>query len=192
MRVRFFLAATAGLSIVAGLWACTSDDTTPIPVFDPDASAGHPDATVPDASDAAVDSAGDSAPGTDSGGDTGADGGSGDSGRVVNNCGEAEFAANDFSGPDASRVIRFPRSDGGLGYEPSCMRIAAGESVTWRGDFLMHPLATLNGDQPSPITGPYYDAGPDGGGVTIEFGDAGWFGFECTVHSSMTGAIEVK
>jgi len=185
-RSRLLLAATATVTVVAGIWACSSDSgTTPLPTFADDASTKDTgvaaDVNVPDTSppnDAGVDVT-DSSVAPDTGG------------RVLNDCKESDFAANDLSDPDASRVVRFPRADGGLGYAPPCVRVAAGESVTWRGDFLVHPLTQFNGDPNSPID--YYDdgGGPDGS-ITIGFPEAGWYGYQCAVHAQMYGAIEVR
>ncbi len=68
-----------------------------------------------------------------------------------------------------------------------CMMIKVGQEVTWIGNFGNHPLAASGGDTPSPIV----DAGPGDGSVAATFTRAGVYGFKCTIHSSMTGAIKV-
>lgn len=63
----------------------------------------------------------------------------------------------------------------------ACMRIKVGQTVTWNGDLGSHPLAAKGGDSPSPITN----------AATAKFDKAGTYGFVCTLHSSMQGAIVV-
>lgn len=63
----------------------------------------------------------------------------------------------------------------------ACMRIKAGQSVTWNGDFGLHPLGPKGGDTPTPITNT----------ATVKFDKAGTFGFVCTAHSTMQGVILV-
>jgi plastocyanin len=66
-----------------------------------------------------------------------------------------------------------------------CWMIKVGESVTWMGDFTMHPLMVQDGDVPNPIAN--YDSTT--GKVT--FSAKGTFGFVCGNHPQMTGAIMV-
>jgi plastocyanin len=68
-----------------------------------------------------------------------------------------------------------------------CSKIKVGSKVTWTGDFGTHPLASKDGDSGNPIT----SSGVNGGSVEIDFPTAGTFGYTCTVHSQMIGAIEV-
>jgi plastocyanin len=65
-----------------------------------------------------------------------------------------------------------------------CMKVAVGQTVTWAGSFSTHPLINDGGDTPNPIAG--HDAS---GNVT--FTAAGTFGYLCSVHATMTGAIQV-
>ncbi len=70
---------------------------------------------------------------------------------------------------------------------PRCVEIQAGQSVTWTGDFVTHPLEADQGDAPNPIASANL-AGPS---ATVTFPKAGTFGYKCTVHSSMIGAVLV-
>ncbi len=185
MRVRVFVLAASSLSIVLGAFACSNDDNAnnPLPVYDPDAAVTHLDATLPDAGTPDT-----SAP------DVVADTSSpdaNDAGPVinVNGCTEPAFADADYSPPDADRLIRFPFDAMPGPYDPPCMRIKAGESVTWQGDFFFHPLMGTGNDSPIPMVS---DAGRDATTYTVDFAEAGVFGFQCMVHGSMQGAIEVK
>ena len=60
------------------------------------------------------------------------------------------------------------------------MKIRVGQGVTFSGDFVEHPIAPLRGDTPNPITGP-----------SPTFPNTGVFGYFCTTHPAMTGAIWV-
>jgi plastocyanin len=111
-----------------------------------------------------------------------------EAGASLNGCGAADFAANDHTAAGDARAITFP-GDGEAArqFTPACMRIAAGEAVTWTGGFSTHPLETAGGDSPSPIT-------VTSGGTTrsFTFASAGRYGFDCLNHPGiMRGAIEV-
>ena len=74
---------------------------------------------------------------------------------AINGCTDAMFL--DRTGGSSSRVVGFGGSNGSgvFTYSPRCMTIAAGQSVTFTGDFSAHPL--------SPGTGPMAtDAGSTG------------------------------
>ncbi len=62
-----------------------------------------------------------------------------------------------------------------------CLQVKVGQTVTWTGNFTIHPLAPLGGDAPNPISAT----------GTTTFPGAGTFGYTCTSHSSMRGAIRV-
>jgi plastocyanin len=57
--------------------------------------------------------------------------------------------------------------------------------VKFVGPSSTHPLSSFNGTTPSPI--------PQGATTdqTITFANEGTYGFHCTVHASMQGAIQV-
>lgn len=55
-----------------------------------------------------------------------------------------------------------------------------GQSVTFSGDLVEHPLAPLGGDKPNPLTR-----------SPASFPSPGVFGYYCTVHPTMLGAIWV-
>jgi plastocyanin len=62
-----------------------------------------------------------------------------------------------------------------------CMKIKAGQSVEFAGDFIEHPLSAFGGDTPNPIFSQ----------ASVLFPEPGLFGYLCTIHGSMTGAIWV-
>ena len=61
------------------------------------------------------------------------------------------------------------------------MKIKAGQTVTWKGDHTLHPLGAKGGDASNPIKE----------AETVTFPAAGTFGYVCTAHATMTGAILV-
>lgn len=193
MRTRSIVAASCSLSLVAGIYACQDTFTNPVPVFNPDAgpielfdvyvpSDASNDATL--ASDAPSDAHVDSS--HDAGPDTGPF-------VLINGCDNSSFGDASFTAPDASRLITFAFDASPMQYQPPCMRIAVGESVTWQGDFAAHPLQPFNGDPNTPI--PTMSIGQVDASLTeltVEFPEAGLFGYQCAVHAPMIGAIQVQ
>lgn len=115
--------------------------------------------------------------GTDSGG-TGTDAGN-DAEAAPSNC----TTFTDHTADGDARTIKW---DFSIATSPDrCMKIKAGQTVTWQGDFGTHPLGTNGGDTPNPIA----DVDTSTGKVT--FPNAGTFGFKCEVHPAMIGAIQV-
>jgi plastocyanin len=120
-------------------------------------------------------------------------GGSGGGGVMLNGCDSS--AATDKTA-SASTTVTF---DDTLVYTPPCIRIKAGSSVTFMGDFMLHPLqgGTITGstrrpDATSPIK--LTMGGGDGGmSASFTFPAAGDFGYYCTLHGGigMKGAVFV-
>jgi plastocyanin len=67
-----------------------------------------------------------------------------------------------------------------------CITVKVGQVVAWAGAFATHPLTASGGDTPNPV--PNYGSGVHG---TVTFNAAGTFGYKCTVHATMTGAVQV-
>ena len=119
------------------------------------------------------------------GNDAGTDSGGGDAG-------------NDAAGPiNGCTTFVDMTADGGVitgpagalpsQYQPNCVHIKTGQSVTWNSDFVSHPLDPFGGDTPNPI-----QATASGTTVTFSFPNAGTFGFHCGIHTtSMFGAVQV-
>jgi len=95
---------------------------------------------------------------------------------VLNDC----KTFKDLSAPGDPRTIPW---DIPLIAPERCMTIKKGQSVTWSGDFVEHPLIVKGGDKPNPIT----DVDAAG---KVTFDTAGLFGYECNSHPSMTGTIK--
>lgn len=107
-----------------------------------------------------------------------------------NDCTPFDFTANDHTADADPRTIQFSLDPTTKQYAPRCMRIKAGQSVTWKGAFQFHPLQPAGGDVPSPIT---IDPQPGGSSRVIAFPNAGLYGFECATHEAPLeyGAIQV-
>lgn len=86
--------------------------------------------------------------------------------------------------------------DFGVANSPErCMKIKVGQTVTFRGDFKAHPLKGQNGGDNNPF-GEAFDrianpGVPDQEFTPMEFPSAGTFGFTCSLHPNMMGAIQV-
>lgn len=105
----------------------------------------------------------------------------------------------DRSAASADRTIFF----GGTGassiytYNPSCMNIAAGQTVTFAGEFISHPLArgTVSdadaGSPDNPIPDPPTH---DGRSLAVTYPSAGNFPYYCTQHTAqgMNGKVQVQ
>ena len=66
-----------------------------------------------------------------------------------------------------------------------CTTVKVGQSVTFNGSFSTHPLVGSGGGTPNPIGAAQAAAG------VATFTKAGTFGFLCSFHPAMTGAIKV-
>lgn len=105
---------------------------------------------------------------------------------ALNGC--TQGGSVDLTAAGAARTITSPN----IGYTPSCIRIKAGQSVTWNTSFAIHPLSSgspgSGPDPGSPIT-----ETTTGASATFAFPDAGRFGFWCEEHgTAMMGAIYVE
>lgn len=147
------------------------------------AEAGNKDASAPDAGTTDASDADASDVGSTDGAplDASADVEAGP--VLVNGC--AVFT--DRSGQSDVRDISFPFNPGPSQYTPNCMKVKAGQSVTWNGAFPYHPLMASGGDSGNPIM-----STSSGSTQTFAFPAAGTYGFACQYHSIfMFGAIQV-
>lgn len=99
---------------------------------------------------------------------------------VVDDCHDGDY--QDRTGDGARRTVTWDFSF--TGGQDRCLKIRAGQSVRWNGNFLDHPLDPDQGDSPNPIS--THDA--DG---VVRFDNPGVFGFRCNYHFEMRGAIQV-
>lgn len=73
----------------------------------------------------------------------------------------------------------------GFAFSPAAVSVAVGGTVTWsNGDSVGHTVTMNDGS---------CDSGVFGGGrsVTLRFTTVGTYGYACSIHPSMTGAVEV-
>ena len=84
---------------------------------------------------------------------------------------------DDYTAPTADRTITFPF----LSYAPKCMKISAGQSVTFSGNFGVHPLAQACGT-PGAITN------GTSGSATFTFATPDVYGYYCENHGSADGS----
>jgi plastocyanin len=84
----------------------------------------------------------------------------------------------DRTAPSALRTVLW---DASIAFAAErCLKIRAHQDVVFDGDFDAHPLEPLGGDMPSPFSGGHWS-----------FSRPGVFGYICSIHSEMTGAIWV-
>lgn len=117
------------------------------------------------------------------------DGPNADASPFVNNCTPA--LAVDRRDGAAERVVTFV----GLIYTPGCIRIAAGQTVTFRGDFLAHPLVggILAGGGGSPDPGSPITATSTGAEATFTFPAAGIYPYYCVTHAAdLMGGVGLR
>jgi plastocyanin len=168
-----------------------SDTTTPDAGVDkaPDSPIDAPadvpaaDMAVDMAADTAVDLPGDTTPDLepDTSPDVTADTWADTNPIALNGCTVYE----DRTATDADRELNFAQS---LATDPErCIKARVGTSVCFHtSSFATHPLVASGGDTPNPI--PNVSAGTD---YCVALTRPGVFGYRCTAHPAMTGAIWV-
>ncbi|MBK6693351.1 MAG: hypothetical protein IPG50_14255 [Myxococcales bacterium] len=186
---RSFLLVNAFLALGA-VYACSSDETTTNPATSTDAGSGSETSTAAD-SGSTKDSGGGSDAATVV--DTGVDA------AVPAPCTDAELdlPANDYSAFDGGGLgqvdIAFPASlgDGVKQYTNRCVKIKAGQKVSFGGAFNLHPLTPFGGTTPSPIPA-NTNVTPDAGYLEVTFPNPGTYGYRCGFHPLvMNGAVKV-
>ena len=86
----------------------------------------------------------------------------------------------------------------GLTYEPNCLKVPHGTTVTFAGDFQSHPLrkSTMRGDT---AANPIVNSGSStGDSTTVSFPTPGFYAYYCAFHgvdssgANMTGVVWVE
>jgi plastocyanin len=180
-------------------------DVVDVPLVDVvdvvDAGADEGPDTIEDAGDDALDGGEDAADAGDDTADASIDDAGDDVDDAATDTGPSFFALNGCAyasamdlTADAMPTITFPGAT--FMYTPSCIRIHAGQTVTFTADsgsdFSFHPL--MPGDGATRTTQPGTPITPTATGttVTFTFPDPGTWGFYCQIHApSMAGAIYV-
>ena len=158
---------------------------------------------------ACTDSSGGGTPGT-GGAAAGTTGAAGAGGTAAGGAGGTAAGGAGGSSPDFMSVapctaegnymtgatVTFPASASDFSYSPKCLKVPAGTSVTFTGDFSFHPLepsthrGTLTGN---PIT-----STATGSTKSFTFATAGFYAYFCSVHgpsdggSGMVGVVWVE
>lgn len=107
-------------------------------------------------------------------------------------------APSSFVNGSAASTVNFGGEGGSplFGYAPACLRVSAGSSVTFRGDFSVHPIspgtspqATTAGTANNPIA-----ATVSGMSLAVTFPNAGTYPYFCEMHyaAGMAGVILVE
>lgn len=116
-------------------------------------------------------------------------GGAGGGNAGLNGCDQA--TADDLTGM-ASTTVQFA----GLTYSPPCIRVKVGTSVTFEGNFALHPLqgGTVVGSVPTPDPTNPITLTNSGMSATFKLNNAGDVPYYCTSHAitGMKGAIFVE
>lgn len=117
----------------------------------------------------------------------------GDGGATFHGCTAERLV--DRRATAAARTVTFGSGPSPFSYSPNCLRVAAGQTVTFQGAFSVHPLSP--GVQGSPSAGPAGNPIPatnSGSQVEVAFPTAGTFPFHCAIHGSggMTGVVRVE
>jgi plastocyanin len=181
---RDWMGATVGVVVLAGaLGACSSSSGD-------GGGAGYAPTTTYSTTHTGTGGTGAGGSGATGGGGMGAMGGGGAGAQgggggdaSVNGCTLAD--ATDMTAHNAVELTwSLPHHE--------CTLIAAGTTVTWTGNFAVHPLVggvTPTTDPASPIS----TAAPANGQESVVFSQAGDYPYFCTVHlASMEGVIYVQ
>jgi plastocyanin len=126
---------------------------------------------------------GTSTPGTGGGGTGGGGAGGSSTFMAVAPC------ASEASYTTTGTTIQFG-VNGALAYQPDCLEVAAGTTVTFSGDFVTHPLTpsarrgTLTGN---PITAS--NGLPGANSEDFTFPNPGFYAYYCAEHSDDSGTL---
>ncbi len=123
-------------------------------------------------------------------GSAGTTGAAGTTGSAGSGGGNANFMAvppcNAESDYATGTTINFPAGTADFSYSPKCLKVTAGASVTFAGDFSAHPLepsthrGTLTGN-PIASTG-------TGTTKSFDFPTRGFYAYFCSFHGASDGA----
>jgi plastocyanin len=121
----------------------------------------------------------------DAGGDAGCPAGE----SSVALCTEEELANNTQTNPEDARQVLLPSSSERAPYQPNCMVIRVGQTVTWVGKMTDHPLEPRAGGSPE---NPIPEITRDIRSVPVTFRCPGDYNFGCGKHGgAMAGTIRV-
>jgi plastocyanin len=167
--------------------ACSSDPSPSTPSTDGGTQTPAPSdaGTAADSGEAKLDASSDASPSTDAGTD-GASPPATPAPKEVNGC--TSYVDRTATGADRDIVWDFSIDE----EEERCMKVKVGQKVIFvnpnmtPGNFSFHPLGAQGGDTPSPFPGALNTSTGE-----VTFANVGTFGYFCTAHPSMNGAIYV-
>ncbi len=83
-------------------------------------------------------------------------------------------------------TIAFPAGAADFSYSPKCLKVSAGTTVTFSGDFTVHPLepSTHRGA----LTGSPITSTGSGTSKSFDFLTPGFYAYYCSVHGPSDGA----
>jgi plastocyanin len=127
-------------------------------------------------------------PGTaGSGGTTGAGGSAGTTGAGGSSANFMAVPPCDVeSAYMTGTTISFPASPTDFSYSPKCLKVSAGATVTFSGDFTLHPL--LPSTHRGTLTGSPITSTATGTTASFDFPTAGYYAYFCGVHGPSDGA----
>jgi plastocyanin len=174
---RFFIAVAVAAAGLAGLGCTDNSGNGPGNPGTAGSSAGSAGTMGTGGGSAGTTGAG----GTSSGGSGGSGGAGGTPGfmSVLPCTSESQYVAG--------TTISFPTSPTDFSYSPKCLKVPAGTTVTFSGDFGTHPLSPSShrGAQTgNPIT--LTSSVPDGGTTKdFTFTTPGFYAYFCTEHDTL-------
>lgn len=171
------VASVVALSLGALALACSDDSSTP-------SSTGTSSTSSSSTSSGGTTSSSSGSTGTtsstsSSSSSSTSSGSTGDAGATLNGC-------STFKDETANSQVAVTWGFGITSDPLRCVKVKVGSTVTFNGDFSFHPIGPKGGDTPTAIV-----ATTAGSTAAFTFPTAGSFGYTCTVHSSMTGVIQV-
>lgn len=116
-------------------------------------------------------------------------------GSGIHGCTDDRFV--DRSADGAMRVVAFggTMGSGSTAYDPPCLTIAAGQSVTFAGNFTFHPLrpGESRGLALGSANNPIPPTSSGDATVDVSFPTAGTYPYFCQVHAAigMRGVVRV-
>jgi plastocyanin len=111
-------------------------------------------------------------------------------GAAFPQCSQSTLETNNRTQPGDARIIKVPGGDQEAPYEPNCMMVKVGQTVTWQGNLDKHPL--IPRDESSTLPNPIPSSSAGMTSITATFPCTGFYNFSCSIHhDAMLGTIWV-
>jgi plastocyanin len=194
MRTSNLLLFTGLSALIVTFAACGDDDEAPPPTTTGTTTTTGTGGSGGDTT-ATGGSGGDTTATGGTGGGVGGSGGSGGAGggeQAIHGCTSA--TAEDLTGMNQVTI-----TDGGNAWTDTpppahhrCIRVDAGTTVIWEGDFTIHPLRGGVAPNSPDATSPIELATPVAQTTTVVLPVAGTFPYYCEIHTNMNGVVYVE